>query len=66
MRLSQMLNVIDSHTAGEPARIVVGGIPVLKGKTVAEKKQYLIDHRGEQETIDENGQPMTVPVLGLE
>ena len=45
MRLSQMLNVIDSHTAGEPARIVVGGIPVLKGKTVAEKKQYLIDHK---------------------
>lgn len=31
-----------------------------------EFKQYLIDHRGEQETIDENGQPMTVPVLGLE
>ena len=31
-----------------------------------EFKQYLIDHRGEPETIDENGQPMTVPVLGLE
>ena len=31
-----------------------------------EFKQYLIDHREEQETIDENGQPMTVPVLGLE
>lgn len=31
-----------------------------------EFKQYLIDHRGEPETIDEDGQPMTVPVLGLE
>ena len=29
-------------------------------------KQYLIDHEGEPETIDEDGQPMTVPVLGLE
>ena len=29
-------------------------------------KQYLIDHRGEPETIDEDGQRMTVPVLGLE
>ena len=29
-------------------------------------KQYLIDHRGDPETIDEDGQPMTVPVLGLE
>lgn len=29
-------------------------------------KQYLIDHRGEPETIDEDGQPMAVPVLGLE
>lgn len=29
-------------------------------------KQYLLDHEGEPETIDEDGQPMTVPVPGLE
>lgn len=29
-------------------------------------KQYLIDHEGESQTIDEDGQPMTVPVPGLE
>lgn len=29
-------------------------------------KQYLIDHEGEPQTIDEDGQPMEVPVLGLE
>jgi proline racemase len=28
---------------GEPTRIVVGGIPKLKGRTMAEKKQFLID-----------------------
>lgn len=29
-------------------------------------KQYLLDHAGEPETIEEDGQPMTAPVLGLE
>lgn len=29
-------------------------------------KQYLIDHKGEPETLENNGQPMTVPVRGLE
>ena len=29
-------------------------------------KRYLLDHVGEPETIDEDGHPMTVPVLGLE
>ncbi len=43
MKLSRMINAIDSHTMGEPTRIVVGGLPNLKGKTMAEKKQYLID-----------------------
>lgn len=43
MKIQRMLNAIDSHTMGEPTRIIVGGIPNLKGKTMAEKKQYLID-----------------------
>ena len=38
-----MITAIDSHTMGEPTRIVTGGIPKLKGKTMAEKKQFLID-----------------------
>jgi len=28
---------------GEPTRIIVGGVPNIKGTTMAEKKQYLID-----------------------
>lgn len=43
MKISRMINAIDSHTMGEPTRIIVGGIPKLKGKTMAEKKQFLID-----------------------
>lgn len=32
---------IDSHTMGEPTRIVVEGFPELEGKTMIEKKKFL-------------------------
>ena len=38
------IHTIDSHTMGEPTRIVTGGIPVIAGKTMAEKKAYLEQH----------------------
>ena len=41
MIFSRGLQAIDSHTAGEPTRIVTGGIPNIKGKTMPEKKEYL-------------------------
>ncbi|APX72197.1 proline racemase family protein [Companilactobacillus allii] len=44
MQFNRSITVIDSHTAGEAARIVTGGMPKLIGNTIAEKKQYLIDH----------------------
>ena len=44
MKFNKMLSAIDSHTAGEAARIIIGGIPKLEGNTIAEEKQYLIDH----------------------
>lgn len=43
MRFNKSLNVIDSHTMGEPTRVIVGGIPKIIGKTMAEKKEYLTD-----------------------
>ena len=35
---------IDSHTAGEPTRLIVGGIDSVPGKTMREKRQYFIAH----------------------
>jgi proline racemase len=35
---------IDSHTMGEPTRIVIGGIPNIPGSTMADKKIYLEEH----------------------
>ncbi|MCL2350031.1 MAG: proline racemase family protein [Defluviitaleaceae bacterium] len=43
MKFSKMISTIDTHTMGEPTRIITG-IPSLKGNSMAEKKQYLIDN----------------------
>ena len=44
MKFSRTVMAIDSHTMGEPTRIVVGGIPNIPGKTMADKKEYLEQH----------------------
>ncbi|NBI07167.1 proline racemase [Senegalia massiliensis] len=41
MNFSRSINAVDSHTMGEPTRIVIGGIPTILGKTMAEKKEFL-------------------------
>ena len=47
MKFSRSIHAVDSHTMGEPTRIVTGGIPNITGNTMAEKKTYLeenLDH----------------------
>ncbi len=44
MKFSRSIQAIDSHTMGEPTRIVTGGIPNIKGNTMAEKKEYLVNN----------------------
>ncbi|OWZ84328.1 proline racemase family protein [Natranaerobius trueperi] len=47
MKFDQMITAVDSHTMGEPTRVVTGGIPPIKGTTMIEKKQFLennLDH----------------------
>lgn len=41
MYFSRYINTVDSHTAGEPTRVVTGGIPHLPGKTMVEKMTYM-------------------------
>jgi 4-hydroxyproline epimerase len=38
------IHVIDSHTAGEPTRIIVSGGPRLQGGSAAEKLEFLRQH----------------------
>jgi proline racemase/trans-L-3-hydroxyproline dehydratase len=46
MRAKHIISTIDSHTGGEPTRLVVSGIP-LKGRTLLEQRDYMrvnLDH----------------------
>lgn len=44
MIFEKSLNIIDSHTMGEPTRVVVSGLPVIPGKNMIEKKKYLVEN----------------------
>lgn len=44
MNLTTHIFTVDCHVMGEPLRIVTGGIPFLKGNSVAEKKTFFDDH----------------------
>lgn len=38
------IKTIDSHTMGEPTRIVYDGFPELPGETMMDKKNFLMEH----------------------
>ncbi|MCY2957545.1 MAG: proline racemase family protein [Planctomycetota bacterium] len=41
LHFSHAFSAIDSHTAGEPTRIITGGLPKIVGATMAEKRATL-------------------------
>jgi len=38
--IKRTIITVESHTAGEPTRIIIGGIPHLPGRNMMEKKEY--------------------------
>lgn len=44
MRSRNIFKTIDTHTFGEPTRIIDGGLLPLKGKTMNEKRNYFAAH----------------------
>jgi trans-L-3-hydroxyproline dehydratase len=38
------ITVIDAHTAGEPLRVITGGVPAIPGLTILEKRRYAVEH----------------------
>jgi trans-L-3-hydroxyproline dehydratase len=45
-RLSEEASVIttlDTHAAGEPLRIITGGLPEVKGSTILERRRYMLE-----------------------
>ena len=41
---SEKITTLDMHAAGEPLRIVTGGIPALEGGTILERRRYMREH----------------------
>jgi len=47
MKFEKSIHAIDSHTMGEPTRIITGGMPNIPGETMEKKRAYLeneLDH----------------------
>ncbi len=42
--MKKRIIAVDSHTQGEPTRVVIGGIPFIPGRDMVEKKKYLQEH----------------------
>ncbi len=41
MHIERVVSTIDTHTAGEPTRTVIGGIPHIPGNSMIEKMEFL-------------------------
>jgi trans-L-3-hydroxyproline dehydratase len=39
-----VIQTIDLHTCGEPLRVLTGGLPEIKGRTILEKRRYFRDN----------------------
>ncbi len=44
MRLARMLQAVDAHAAGEPGRVIVGGVLDVPGATMLDKARHLEEH----------------------
>jgi len=51
MKFKRIITAVDSHTEGEPARVVIGGIPFIPGKTMFEKRLYGQQHLDDLRTM---------------
>lgn len=44
MNFKRYITCIDTHTGGEPTRVITAGFPAIPGKTLLEKSKYVMDH----------------------
>ncbi|MGN6742684.1 MAG: proline racemase family protein [Amnibacterium sp.] len=44
MRISRLISAVDSHTEGMPTRVVTGGIGVIPGATMNERRLHFLAH----------------------
>ncbi|MER7011611.1 proline racemase family protein [Saccharopolyspora sp. NPDC000359] len=51
MRTTRVLHAVDSHTEGMPTRVITGGVGVLPGATMAERRQWFIENNDDLRTL---------------
>lgn len=51
MRSKRVFHAVDSHTEGMPTRVITGGVGIIPGKTMAERRQWFIDHSDDVRTL---------------
>jgi len=51
MRFKRIISAIDSHTEGEPARVVIGGVPHIPGDTFQHKWRWARAHLDDLRTM---------------
>ena len=51
MRAHRVISAVDSHTEGMPTRVVTGGVGVIPGATMAERRQWFIDNSDDLRTL---------------
>ncbi|MFI8934034.1 proline racemase family protein [Streptomyces sp. NPDC053474] len=51
MRTRHVFQAVDSHTEGMPTRVITGGIGVIPGATMAERRLHFIEHLDHLRTL---------------
>jgi proline racemase len=44
MRSKRVFHAVDSHTEGMPTRVITGGVNVVPGTSMFERRQYFVEH----------------------
>lgn len=51
MRTARVISAVDSHTEGMPTRVITGGVGVIPGETMADRRQWFMDNSDELRTL---------------
>jgi proline racemase len=51
MRSRRVFHAVDSHTEGMPTRVIVGGVEVIPGETMLERRRYFVDNLDHLRTL---------------
>ena len=44
MRTNRVFHAVDSHTEGMPTRVITGGVGVIPGATMFDRRRYFVEH----------------------